>query len=157
MFVFRLQLGDFEKIPRALQDFHDDIDDWSKFFKQRFTPAYLEDVNKNFQTQGGMVGGWDGLDPEYEEWKNQFYPGKPINVLKGRILRAVSPKGRSRYLDIEYHKRSMMVGINHPHAPYVNKARRFMLRATDLDRGRYNKLVVDWMLDLLKKRKLRGG
>lgn len=157
MLVFRLQLGDFEKIPRALEDFHNDIDDWSRFLRQKFTPTYLEDVNTNFQTEGSKVGGWEGLDPAYEAWKEKFYPGRPLNVLKRRILQSVSPKGRSRYLNIEYHKRSMSLTVTHPHAPYVNRARRFILRTNDLDRSKYNKLVVDWMLDLLRKRKLRSG
>lgn len=157
MLRFRLQLGDFEKIPRALEDFHSDLEDFSPFLKKRFVPAYLEDVNTNFDTEGGLVGGWDELSSDYERWKRKHHGDKLINVLSRKIRLSMSPKGRSQNIVLEYHKKSVVIGSKVPYAKHVDDRRRFILRAGDLDRGKYNKLLVDWMIELLKKRKLRGG
>ncbi len=151
MLKIRFQLGDFERIPKALQDFYDDIDDFRPFYKNFFIPKYLEDVNANFESEGAAVGGWAELSPEYAEWKRQRYGPKKINQLTGELKRGFSPKGRSKLLLVTMQRKQLSIGTTSPHAIWVNQERRFMLRFNDLNQKEYMLMLGRWVIDLAKK------
>ena len=151
MLKIRFQLGDFARIPKALQDFYDDIEDFRPFYKNHFIPRYLEDVNANFDTEGGMVGGWHDLSPEYAAWKRKRYGAKPLNHLTGALKRSFSPKGRGKLFKVSMEKKQLSIGTEVVYAPYVNRERRFLLKYNDLNKKEYMLLLSRWVLDLAKK------
>jgi hypothetical protein len=151
MIKIRFQLGDFERIPKALEDFYFDIDDFRPFYKNHFIPRYLADVNANFESEGGAVGGWHELSPEYEAWKRARYGNKKINQLTGALKRSFSPKGRSKLLSLRMERKQLHIGSVVDYAFYVNRERRFMLGFQDINQKEYMLMLGRWVIELAKK------
>jgi hypothetical protein len=140
-----------------LKELYSEISDLSPFFKKWFVPQYLRDVQENFATQGGLVGGWAPLSPDYNRWKQSKYPGKLINYLKGRLQRSMGEKGRSKYLVIEIQQRQAVMTNLLPHAPYVQWERKFMIPSGMLNSRVYSGLLNQYLEEVLLKTGFRGG
>lgn len=62
-------------------------------FRPVFQWARLElarSYKENFDSSGLPVGGWSPLKPQYAAWKAIHFPGAPIMVRTGSLLRSVS-------------------------------------------------------------------
>lgn len=55
--------------------------DLTSFWTDVFAPRFLADIQENFDTQGGLVGGWAPLSPGYAAWKAQRY-GAHLGILE---------------------------------------------------------------------------
>jgi hypothetical protein len=140
-----------------LKELYSEISDLSTFYKKWFVPQYLRDVQENFATQGGLVGGWAPLSPEYNRWKQKHYPGKLINYLQGRLQRSMGEKGRSKYLQIEIQQRQAVITNLHPHAIWVQVHRPFMIPSSMLNSRVYSGLLNQYLEEVLRKTGFRGG
>lgn len=45
---------------------------------------------RQFASEGRYSGGWQALSPDYAEWKERHYPGKPILERTGDLLRSLT-------------------------------------------------------------------
>jgi len=143
-------------IDLALREVFEDIDDLGPFFRRYFIPQYLRDVQTNFETEGGMVGGWDTLSPNYARWKEKHYPGRLINYLKGRLRRSMGVGGRSKFLLVDIQRRQAVVGNILPHAVWVQFHRPFLIPASMLDSETYSRLLNDYLETVVQKAGFRG-
>lgn len=80
--------GDVQ-LDRTLARFADNIGDarpaWD-VLADRF--GRLE--RRQFAGEGPFSGGWQALSPDYAEWKERHYPGKPILERSGDLLRSLT-------------------------------------------------------------------
>lgn len=55
----------------------------------------VESVGQQFMTEGahGLGGRWQPLSPEYERWKEENFPGRPLLVRTGAMRRTVLDPG----------------------------------------------------------------
>jgi phage gpG-like protein len=97
----------------------------------------LHHINLTFASEGAWVGErWPGLDPEYEEWKAEHYPGRPLLVQSGRMYRdaiserSISVHGNtlrygfdSRYAGVQQHGAEWTTDRGHeaviPERPFI--------------------------------------
>ncbi len=156
MLKFRLRVID-PGVSEALLGFYNSIDDLTVFFRKWFVPRYLVDVQKNFATEGGMVGGWDPLSAEYKLWKDKHAPGRKINVLTGGLQRSFSPAGRSKFLKIEASKRQAQITNTKPNAFWVQQFRPIMIPSNRLESKVYSRLLNDYLEQQAKRVGFRGG
>lgn len=70
---------------------------------------------QQFGSQGAASGGWAALSPGYAEWKARHYPGAPILVRTGALMRSLTarPYGVERIT-----RDSLTVGTNIDYAWY---------------------------------------
>jgi phage gpG-like protein len=73
----------------------DAISDWTDFWIENFAPKFYGDIEKNFQTEGSLVGGWPALSPSYAKWKDAHYPGQPIMRLTDALYRSLTFDGHN--------------------------------------------------------------
>lgn len=148
---FRFTATRFLEVEGALSDLLEDISDLKPFYRDYFIPAYLRDMQKQFQTEGGFVGGWKELSPEYEEWKERNYPGKLILQRTGKLRRSFSPGGTSKYLDISYTPRSVRINNTLYYAGWVNSLRQILIGPKQLDNSKYKALLEKYLTTISKR------
>lgn len=78
-----------ERIDVGLSRLRANIQDWQPFFRDYVAPRFFGDVIRNFETEGGYVGGWAPLSPRYAAWKAKRYPGKGILQRTGRMINSL--------------------------------------------------------------------
>ena len=152
---YRFTASRFIEVEDALQELLEDLSDLKPFYRDHFIPAYLRDMQKQFQTEGGYVGGWQQLSPEYEDWKERNYPGKLILERTGKLRRAFSVGGRSKYLSVGYTPRSATINITLEYAAWVNRDRPVLIPPKALDKAKYKDLLERYLQKLIKKTKTR--
>jgi hypothetical protein len=151
MLKLRFQIGNLLTVPARLSKLAQLLDNWGEFLQSRFLPEYLRDVNRNFDTEGGLVGGWAALSPAYAAWKRRTYPGRRIleRSLKLRQSLAVNDASNAG-MSLVVSKRQMFIGTDISYAGRQNARRRFMLGPKDLDKQKYSQLMADWAQGLIK-------
>jgi hypothetical protein len=148
---FRFDLRNIDKTEAALLKLTEDLKDLSPFFRNHFVPAYLQDMQLQFQTEGAFTGGWHGLTPEYEQWKRKHHPGALINQRTRRLVRSFSPGGRSKYLHLNIKPRSVRIQSGLPYAVFVNQLRPILIPPRKLDQKKYSKLLESYLNVVVKK------
>lgn len=75
---------------RALADL-----DFVPFFERTVEPDFERIEQEQFSSQGarGEGGAWEPLSPLYAQIKAQFFPGRPIMQLSGRLKGSLTQKG----------------------------------------------------------------
>jgi phage gpG-like protein len=93
--VFKLQFSiDGEDLVQvALPAVRKDLSDLREFWTRYVAPKLYRDIQDNFESEGGSVGGWAPLSPAYAAWKAKKYPGRPILVRSGALKRSLTYSG----------------------------------------------------------------
>lgn len=148
---WRFDLKNFNQLPETLSAIVEGLSDLSPFFKKFFVPAYLQTMQLQFESEGGLTGFWDGLDPTYEAWKRKRYPGRLILQRTRRLKRSFSPGGRSKDLDVRYGPRSVVIRTMVPYAFWVNQTRKIMVPPSRLSKSKYKNLLEGYVEDLIRR------
>ena len=148
---WRFDLKNFNQLPETLSAIVEGLNDLSPFFKKFFVPAYLQTMQFQFETEGGLTGFWDGLDPTYERWKNERFPGRLILQRTRRLVRSFSPGGRSKDLSVQYGPRSAVIRTMVPYAFWVNQTRKIMVPPRRLSKTKYKNLLEGYVQDLIRR------
>lgn len=114
-------------------------------------------TGKNFLSEGvyGTGGRWKPLNPEYEAWKQQHYPGRPIMVRTGELRNALLVRGVR-----ELTGRRLVYGVSgsaekyaHYHQTGEGKMpQRKIVALTQQDRRGIDRIFATWL-----NHKRRGG
>jgi hypothetical protein len=118
--IFRMEVAGFEPVRVSLQRFGQRIRDFRPFWIEYFAPAYSRLLQRNFETEGEMVGGWAPLSPAYAAWKAAHYPGKTILRRTDALFRSLNfERGQPGPGGIFIAEaRSLVVGTSVPYAQY---------------------------------------
>jgi phage gpG-like protein len=87
-----LMVGD-QRADVAVSRLGQFIRDWRPFWRDYAAPKFFADVQRNFETQGAYVGGWQPLSTRYAAWKAKHFPGKPILVRRGALKASLEQGG----------------------------------------------------------------
>jgi phage gpG-like protein len=136
------------------------IEDWKPFFRDYVAPKFFRDVERNFETEGGYVGGWAPLSPIYAKWKATHYPGRPILQRKGRLFRSlqfangnVGPGGVARITNT-----GAELGTSVPYGRFHQRGtgrmppRRIVFLPTDAKQS-YGRLLQQFVQDVIVARR----
>ena len=120
--------GGLYYFPSQLLTFAERLKNWRPFWVQRFAPKYLEQVQQNFATEGGLVGGWPGLSPRYAAWKARHFPGTKILERTRRLRESLAPSAISgnRDLVLQVGPRDLRIGTRVPAGRFVVRQRPFL-------------------------------
>src|SRR4051812_24138664 len=89
---------DDERLQLTLKNVTMRLDDFRRFWTDFFAPQFFADIQKNFELEGKLVGGWRALSPGYAAWKLRHYGPKPILVRTGALKASLMPRGRGNIL-----------------------------------------------------------
>lgn len=78
-----------EGMTFALSERADAVEDLHSLL-EAFGPVFRRHMQEQFATEGALAGGWADLNPRYEAWKSEHYPGRPIGVLTGALRSAMT-------------------------------------------------------------------
>lgn len=87
-----------EKLHIPITKIANSIKDLRRFWIEYWAPAFFANVQRNFASQGGLVGGWRALSPEYAAWKFAHYGRKPILVRTNAMRESFKIGGRNSVL-----------------------------------------------------------
>jgi phage gpG-like protein len=73
-----LELSGDDRIDVALSRFGESVEDFRDFWTSTLAPRFFDEIQRNFDLEGKLVGGWAPLSPAYREWKRAHYPGRRI-------------------------------------------------------------------------------
>ena len=90
-FEIRPRLED-QKSLRALGMWQKGLRNFTDFWPE-FAKTFLGEIQENFRTRGGKVGGWKPLSPRYAAAKSAQYPGRGILQRTFRLQRSLLPTG----------------------------------------------------------------
>src|SRR5262245_27654046 len=148
---YRFDLKNFDQVPAALEGLVSDLKDFRPFFKKHFVPEYLADMQVQFETEGGFVGGWEPLTREYARWKASHSRGKKMLQRTSRLKNSFSPGGRSKYLEVVYGPRSARIRSTVAYAGWVNQLRPVMIPPRALARNKYRNLLIKYLEAIVAK------
>lgn len=114
------------RLPSALLTFATDLTEWKPFWLKTFMPRYLEQVQQNFETEGGLVGGWPGLNPQYAAWKARHFPGTKILERTRRLRNSLVPGATGDDTVIQAGPLNFRVGTRVPAGRFVVAKRPFL-------------------------------
>lgn len=89
---------DNERLDLAVKNVAARFDDFRRFWTDFFAPQFFADIQKNFELEGKLVGGWRALSPGYAAWKLKHYGPKPILVRTGAMKSSLMMRGRGNIL-----------------------------------------------------------
>jgi hypothetical protein len=96
-----LSIGvDDEKLSLAVTGFARRLTDFRRFWREFWGPQFFTDIQKNFRSQGGAVGGWRALSPAYAAWKRKQVGNKPILQFTGRMMASFNPGDRDNIFQV---------------------------------------------------------
>lgn len=133
------------------------ISDWRPFWRDAAAPKFFADVQRNFETQGAYVGGWQALSPRYAAWKARHYPNKPILQRKGELLASMTPGAPGNVLRIT--EKAAEFGTSVSHAKYhqgstpgrgIIPRRRILFLPANASEG-YGRLLQRWIRDRINE------
>lgn len=81
--------GDLDECINQVEDMIERSDDFRPVFREMREDLSSE-WQRNFQTNGSLVGGWSPLDKEYGTWKSVNFPGAPPMVRSGKLFRSLT-------------------------------------------------------------------
>lgn len=110
---------DGEDIPLRFHKLAQKIADFRRFWTELFAPQFFKDIQDNFASEGGFVGGWRALSPKYAAWKLKHYGNRPILVLKGDMRESLRMGGRGSVLISN--RKSLQIGSRDPKVPWHNR------------------------------------
>jgi hypothetical protein len=148
---WRFDLKNFDEVAEGFQEVFKGLEDLRPFFKKFFVPAYLQTMQLQFESEGGLTGFWEGLTPEYEAWKSKHYPGRLILQRTRKLFRSFSPGGRSKYLEVQYGPRSATIRSLVEYAFWVNQTRKIMVPPGRLSKTKYKNLLEQYIGELIKR------
>lgn len=132
---FGFEIEGFERVQVSLQRFGESIRDWRPFWRDYFAPWFYRQIERNFELEGRLAGGWAPLEERYAAWKAAHFPGKTILRRTDRLFNSLrfeggqpGPEGIFR----DGHE-SLEVGTSVPYAIYHQRgavlAQRFISAA----------------------------
>ena len=86
MFQLRIRVDGEEQLARGFEISERHADDLSAPLRDA-AEILRQSIGQNFASEGGNVGGWAPLSPDYREWKESHFPGMPI-LVRTRAMRA---------------------------------------------------------------------
>lgn len=104
------------QLDRTLARFADNVGD-ARAVWEVLADRFASLNRRQFATEGAHGGGvpWQALSPDYAEWKERHYPGKPILERTGDLLTSLTV----RPFGVEVIEREFMVlGSGVEYAPY---------------------------------------
>ena len=88
--LLRMEIAGFDVVQVKLGRFADGIQDWRRFWREYFLPAFYRQVESNYRGEGSFVGGWAALSPAYAAWKARHAPGRGLLVLTDRLRQSLT-------------------------------------------------------------------
>jgi hypothetical protein len=86
--------ADFGDIQLRFHNLATKLSDLTRFWIEFFAPQFFKDIQENFASEGGFVGGWRALSSKYAAWKLAHYGNRPILVLTGAMRESLRLGGR---------------------------------------------------------------
>lgn len=136
---------DDDKLELVVRNVVGRFSDFRRFWADFFAPQFFADIQKNFETEGRLVGGWRALSPGYAAWKLRHYGPKPILVRTGALKASLMPRGRGNILRV-FKSRGEFGSV----LPYLTKHQRgigvprrqvLFFKSTRI----YNRLLAQWV------------
>ncbi len=91
--ILRIAVPGFDAVEVKLTRFQEYLHDLRDFWRHYFAPAFYRQLERNYETEGSMVGGWAPLSPRYQAWKATAAPGRGILQFTGRLQRSLTWEG----------------------------------------------------------------
>ena len=93
--VERAGLADLGRVASGVREFT--RLDYAENFERYLEPDFEAIQQEQFDSKGarGEAGQWRPLSPLYASIKQEFFPGRPIMQLKGRLLGSFTQRGHS--------------------------------------------------------------
>lgn len=88
--VLTLAMPGYEPVMVSLSRWQEYLADLREFWVHYFAPAFYRQLERNFETQGSYVGGWQALSPRYQAWKDRVRPGHGILSFSGALQRSLT-------------------------------------------------------------------
>ncbi len=125
------------------------VGDLRPYWRSYFAPTFYGDLQKNWASEGGLVGGWAALEPTYAAWKARNFPGRGILVLKKTLRVSLTwANGRPRAGGIWRSKKDhVLIGTSVPHGQWHQKKRPFLFFT---GRKRYGDLLQRYVTDSIR-------
>ncbi len=157
--TFALEGG--QKVDVMLSRLRRNISNWLPFFRDYVAPRFFGTLVRNFETQGGYVGGWRPLSERYARWKAIHFPGKTIlrrrDVLIGSVTWSGSRPGRGGVFRAT--ETSAEMGTSVRYAVYHNRGtgrlpqRQILFLPTGASEG-YGRLMNQFVQDQIASARL---
>jgi len=88
--ILRIAVPGFDAVEVKLARFQQYLHDLRDFWRYYFAPAFYRQLERNYETEGSMVGGWAPLSPRYLAWKSRVAPGRGILQFTGRLQQSLT-------------------------------------------------------------------
>ncbi|PIQ83887.1 MAG: hypothetical protein COV75_05100 [Candidatus Omnitrophica bacterium CG11_big_fil_rev_8_21_14_0_20_63_9] len=90
-YALRFEVDGDVQLAREFRHIADSVQDFSLPLN-RISKDFYDGQKATFDAEGGSEGKqqWASLSPVYADWKRQFFPGRPILVLKGNLRSAAT-------------------------------------------------------------------
>jgi len=102
MLTIRFDVAGEPQYVRAFEAYENELRDLSQPLGD-IADLLVKAVGEQFQTEGshGLGSRWTALNTEYDTWKDEHYPGRPMLVLSGAMRQAYLVEG-TRELDEQH-------------------------------------------------------
>jgi hypothetical protein len=114
-------------------------------------------MQKQFATGGAASGGWAKLSPAYSKWKADRFPGRPIGVLHGDLMRGMTGgAGYGEEIHKDWASFGLYTGPAEEHAGYFDAGTdkmpaRPVIRFEPGESAKWRRLTEDWALETTAK------
>ena len=100
MLRFELDLEGANEVERLLSDLEERFGNLQPVFGSIIHDFWQVEAEQ-FESEGGLSGGWVELSPAYAKWKAQHAPDAPILVLSGRLRESLTGETDDTVLNVE--------------------------------------------------------
>ncbi len=107
------------RLELALENLSNRIKDFRRFWREFWAPQFFGDIQRNFRSQGGSVGGWRALSPKYAAWKRSVVGNKPILQFSGEMKASLMMGDRNNVF--RSMKTRVIAGSRLPRVGYHNR------------------------------------
>lgn len=100
------------ELRTAFLEFAENLNDFEQYVWPRVTRALEKAVAEHFGVEGAdgaAHGSWAPLSKKYAKWKEAHYPGRPIEVLRGNLKKALT-QSSSAHAFRESNRQAMVFG-----------------------------------------------
>jgi phage gpG-like protein len=143
-----LEIDGVSMYNRAFSAYGREVDDMREPLGQ-VADVILESVREQFATEGahGLGEKWHPLEPGYEAWKEQHYPGRSILVRTGELVTQAIDKRRTTTIE----PRRLVYEIDSDYAGYHQRGTEHMparpiVALTYSDRRDVDRIFHEWLI-----------